>query len=34
MITAMAIVGTGVSFVASVWATKEIVKQDEAKVEA
>ncbi len=31
MITAMAIVGTGVSFAASVWATRQIAAQDAAK---
>jgi hypothetical protein len=34
MITAMAIVGTGVSFAASVWATRQIAAQDAAKAAA
>ena len=34
MITAMAILGTGISFVASVWATKQIAARDAAKAAA
>ncbi len=34
MITAMAILGTGISFVASVWATKQIAARDTAKAAA
>ncbi len=34
MITAMAILGTGASFVAAVWATKQIAARDAAKAAA
>ena len=34
MITAMAILGTGVSFAASVWATKQIAARDAATAAA
>lgn len=34
MITAIAIVGTGISFAASVWSTKQIAAADAAKEQA
>ena len=34
MITAMAMLGTGVSFVASIWATKQIAARDTVKAAA